>query len=72
MNADTIKFIAKPGATVGVYSCTNYVRDFRAQPAPWECTRQEWETYLYPSGLFDIVDAKKDVGVGDGAKAKDR
>lgn len=48
-------------------------RDFGLEPAgEYVCTRDEWERYLYPTGDFEIVDKQKSVGVGDGAKAKDR
>lgn len=58
-----------------------YHRDFSLEVASgegrvasqeFECTRDEWEKFLFWTGNFEIVDKQKSVGVGDGAKARDK
>jgi len=73
--ADKIKFQTIPGgASPGIYRHPSgkYVRDFYAETPPFTCSREEWESYLYPSGLFELVEKTRTVGVGDTGKAKDK
>ena len=71
----TIKFKLLPDhAPPRIDVAGEYHRDFSLEvgASEYECTRDEWEKFLYPTGHFDIVDKQKSVGVGDGGKAKDR
>jgi len=56
---DKIKFVIKEGAAVEEFVVTGYARTFRGQPPPYECTREEWDGYLYPSGLFELAKKKQ-------------
>jgi len=76
---DAIKFVIKDGAVVEEFVVAGYARTFRlsagqagGETGPFECTREEWEKYLYPSGLFELVEKRKEIGVSDAGKAKDK
>lgn len=67
-----IRFVSR--SAVGIFRSSDglYVRDFALEAPPYEATREEWEQFLYPSGLFDLVEKRREIGVGDASKAKDK
>jgi hypothetical protein len=69
-----IEFVFKPGAYTPIFHSSDglYVRLFRDQQGPYRCAREEWERFLYPSGLFELVEKRREVGVGDAAKGKEK
>jgi hypothetical protein len=69
-----IEFAPKPGVWIGVFRSRDglYTRDFSIEAPPYRCTVEEWNKFLYPSGLFELMEKTKNIGVGDAARAKEK